>query len=203
MRLESVFSQHRRQLMRSFFPAAVASEVCVIGNLFNPKTMTNVQVDDAPRADGGHGSARLGERGHRQEDECRLPAGGTTEPQSMPQEIVEGCQRAERRRRRQEAAQSHTSSCQEAKPHKTEEVCQKVPILSARDPSPHSARRTEDAVSGVESESSVRRGTNLEWLRRSEETRVNHADISPWTARGMYMSLPSICLDADRRRPCT
>ena len=24
--------------------------------------MTNVQVDDAPRADGGHGSARLGER---------------------------------------------------------------------------------------------------------------------------------------------
>ena len=34
-----------------------------------------------------------------------------------------------------------------------------------------------------------------------EETCMKHADISPWSTKGMYMSLPSICLDADRRRP--
>ena len=66
--------------------------------------------------------------------------------------LLAGCQRCKGDQEKKKARQSHTSSCQEAKTQETEEVCQEVPILSARDPSHHAARRTEDTVSEVESE---------------------------------------------------
>ena len=137
--------------------------------LVQPQEDDDVQVADNPGADGRHGSARLREvQGHRQEDECRLPAGGATEPPSMPQEIAEGRQRAEGDGEEEKTRQSRTSSCQEAETQATEEVCQEVPIVSARDPSPHSVRRTEDAVSGVESESSCDAGRIWSGCRQSD-----------------------------------
>ena len=66
--------------------------------------------------------------------------------------LLAGCQRAEGDQKKKKTRQSHTSRCHEAETQETEEVCYEVPIRHARDPSPHSARRTEDAVSGVESE---------------------------------------------------
>ena len=99
--------------------------------LVQPEDDDDVQVADAPGADGRHGSARLGEvQGHRQEDECRLPAGGATEPRSMPQEIAEGRQRAEGDQEKEKARQSRTSCCQEAETQETEEARQEVALPS-------------------------------------------------------------------------
>ena len=126
--------------------------------LVQPEDDDDVQVADAPGADGRHGSSRLGEvQGHRQEDECRLPAGGATEPRSMPQEIAEGRQRTEGDQEKEKARQSRTSSCQEAETQETEEARQEVPVLLCH--RPLASRCAQDGRCGLRSGERVERAT--------------------------------------------
>ena len=156
--------------------------ICGVGGvrhwkLVKPQDDDDVQVTEAPEADGRHGSAQLGEvQGHCQEDECRLPAGGATGPRSMLQEIAEGRKRAEgdqEKNRRGRVIPRAARKPKHMRPKRFAKRCPSflpgIPLLTLR-----AGRRMQ-----------------------SPEWRASRA------YDGVYMSLPSICLDADRRQTCT